>query len=128
MLVAEVLVGFGKTQRRIATLQKGDMVAAAQITIAPLHHADLETGHVTLTDLLHMTRQLPRRRIIFAAGGDQCAQLVRHFLLRRNAFREQAYLRVVDPAVVAARTADDVVGKHPGDIELVLLCHFGPVR
>ncbi|MNT08453.1 hypothetical protein D3C72_1431960 [compost metagenome] len=74
-----------------------------------------------------MARQLARNRIVFAARRHQGAHAVAHLLHGRDALGKQAHLAAINRAVFRARTADDVVIEHAGDVEIFQFCLLRPM-
>ena len=121
MLVAPVLDRLGEAQRRVARVEEGEVIPAAQVAVAPPRHVDRELRHVALAGFPHEARELARRQVVLAARAQRSHDLGRHRGVRRHAFGEEAHARAIDLAVGAARVADDVVGDHPGDHQALRL-------
>ncbi len=63
MLVAIVLRGLGKAHGRIAALEEGQVVAAAQEAVGARDQLDGEARHVALAHLLQVPAELVRGRV-----------------------------------------------------------------
>ena len=61
MLVAEILVRFGETHGGVPLREERNVIAAAQVTVAPIHHLDCHFRHVALRRVADRARQLARR-------------------------------------------------------------------
>ena len=89
MLVAKILVRFGEAHGGISLREEWNVIAAAQVAVAPVDHLDGHFRHVALRGIADPPRQLARRRIVLAAAREAALPLLGHFLAHGNAFGEQ---------------------------------------
>src|SRR5205085_9149263 len=126
VLVFVVLVRLGEAHRRVAVLEERDVVAAAQVSVAPVDRPDAKAGQVLLSRLLDEARELARLRVVLAADAATRGRLLRR-LARRHALGEDAHRAVVADAALARGAADDVVGEHGVHVHALLLRLLGAV-
>jgi len=69
MLVVKIFQPLGEADGGESFLVEGTMVAAAQVTIAPVNERGLEAIEIFAAHLSDSSRQQPRWRIIFPAQG-----------------------------------------------------------
>jgi hypothetical protein len=127
VLVAVVLHGLGEAHRRIAVLEEGRVVAAAQVAVAAIDDGDGEPLDVPLAELLDGAGELTGGAVVLAAGAHERLLIRCHLLAGRDPFGEQPHLLAIHLAVGAARVADDVVRDHARHVELLVSGVLGPV-
>src|SRR3954470_23126136 len=111
MLVREILAILGEAYRGETFLVEADVVAAAQVAVAAKYELGTEIGlgHIFLRRLADVARELPRCRVILAAGIAHEAQLT-FARARRDTLAEYADNARILPSRLHA--ADNVVVEH----------------
>jgi len=127
VLPSKVLGRLGEPDRRIAVLEKGKMVAPAEIAVGPVDHADLERRDILAGDVPDRTGELAGRRVVLAARPQHREQAVIRLRRRRHSLCEEADRPPVYPAAFGAAASDDVVVEHRLDVEAALPGRLRPV-
>ncbi len=68
MLVTKLFVHFREPNRRIATLEKRNVIAATSISIAPVDEHHFKLRHEVVADLFYEARQLSRGGVVLSAN------------------------------------------------------------
>ncbi|MGE5829992.1 MAG: hypothetical protein ACM30G_16770 [Micromonosporaceae bacterium] len=66
VLVGEVLGRLGDAHRRVAARDERDLVAAAQVPVAPPDHVDVHVGHAVVGDVQGEPGKLAGRRVVLS--------------------------------------------------------------